>query len=261
MLTTQKFADLCNTTKKTIIHYDRIGLLKPAKLANQNRLYLPKQVLVFQKITLLKSLGLTLKETKNYLKSDSALSKLFKARKTEITKERDKLLTKVNKLDEFISSLKSNKNLITPKIKTVKPYYIYGLDKTGRYVDIDTHQRELFSLLSKPNKDNPGLTIFYTSNYSPHQSEMTTGVLLKTKQPKKIKGLKLIKVPQHQVCYYTHVGPYSFMSYIWQYMDKFVKEKSLKRHPRLATREFYKVGPLKEKNEYNYVTELQIPIL
>ncbi len=261
MLTTQEFADLCNTTKKTVIHYDRIGLLKPAKLKNQNRLYLPKQVLIFQKITLLKSLNLTLKETKQYLKNDSALSKLFAERKTKITKEKDELIKKITKLDEFISSLKSDKSLITPKIKVVKPYTVYGLNKTGRYVDIDSHQKELFSLVGNTRRDSVGLTIFYTPNYSPDGSEMTTGVLLKNKPSKEIKGLQLIKVPEHRVASYTHVGPYSFMSYIWQYMDKFVKEKSLKRNPDLATREFYRVGPLKEKDEYSYVTELQIPIV
>jgi len=261
MLTTQEFADLCNTSKKTVIHYDRIGLLKPAKLENQNRLYLPKQVLTFQKIVLLKSLGLSLKETKHYLKNDSALSKLFIERKDTITQEKNKLIKKLTKIDEFISSLKSNKNLIAPKIKTVKSYIVYGLSKTGRYVDIDSHQRELFSLVGNTKGDSVGLTIFYTPSYSPHKSEMTTGVLLKNKPSREIKGLQLIKVPQHKVVYYTHVGPYSFMSYIWQYMDKFVKEKGLKRHPELATREFYRIGPLKEKDEYSYVTELQIPIL
>jgi len=261
MLTTQEFADLCNTTKKTVIHYDHIGLLKPTELKDQNRLYFPKQVLTFQKITLLKSLGLTLKETKQYLKSDSTLFKLFTARKTELTKEKDKLIKKINKLDEFVSSLQSDKNLITPKIKIIKTYYIYGLNKTGRYVDIDKHQREVFSLLRDNQNIEAGLTIFYTSNYSPHESKMTAGILLKNKPSKEEKRLQLIKVPEHKTVTYTHVGPYSFMSYIWQYMDKFVKEKNLKRHPDLATREFYRVGPLKEKDEYSYITELQIPIV
>ncbi len=261
MLTTQQFADLCNTTKKTIIHYHKIGLLKPTKLKDQNRLYLPKQVLTFQKITLLKSLGLTLNQTKQHLKKDSSLSRLFTARKSELTKEKDKLIKKINKLDEFTSSLQSDKNLITPIIKTIKPYYFYGLDKTGRYVDIDSHQKEIFSLVGDNKNIEAGLTIFYTPNYSPHECKMTAGVLLNHQPTTKNKGLKLIKVPQHKAVSYTHTGPYSFMSYIWQYMDKFVLDKKLKRHPDLATREFYRIGPLIEKDEYNYVTELQIPIL
>ncbi len=260
MLTTQEFADLCNTTKKTVFHYDRIGLLKPAQLEGQNRLYLPKQVLAFQKITLLKSLDLTLSQIKQYLKNDTALSKLFKDRKTELSKEKDKLIKKINKLDEFVSSLQSDKNLITPKVKVIKPYYIYGLDKTGRYVDIDKHQREVFSLIGESQNIEAGLTIFYTPNYSPHECKMTAGVLLKNKPEKELKKLQLIKVPKYKAVTYTHIGPYSFMSYIWQYMDKFAKEKALKRHPVLATRELYRIGPINENDEYNFVTELQIPI-
>jgi DNA-binding transcriptional MerR regulator len=261
MLTTQEFADLCSTTKKTIIYYDTIGLLKPTKLNNQNRLYLPKQVLTFQKITLLKSLGLTLKETKQHLKSDSTLPKLFSTRKTELTKERDKLINKINKLDEFVSSFQSGSNLIIPEIKTIKPHLVYGLDISGRYIDIAKYQQKVFSIVGDKQDIEAGLTVFYTPTYSPHQSKMTTGVVVKHKPNSVIKELQLIKVPEYKAVTYTHVGPYSFMSYIWQYMDNFVKEKKLKRHPELATREFYRVGPLKEKDEYSYITELQIPII
>lgn len=258
MLTTKEFADLCSASKKTIIHYDRIGLLRPIKLEGKNRLYSPKQVLVFQKIKLLKSLGLTLKESKKYLASDKVLLKLFKERKKSLENLKESIEKRVEKTQEFISSLKQGKGLISPKFKTVKPYSFYGIDKVGRYVDIDKHQKEIFK---KVGSKNTGLTVFYNQKYSPDKSQMTTGVLADIKKLKEIKGVKIIKTPQYKTVYYVHVGPYSYMSYIWQFMDKFVAENKLKRHHKLAVREFYRVGPLSEKNEDNFVTELQIPIM
>ena len=52
LLTTKEFAVLCKTTKRTIIHYDQIGLLKPYMREETRRLYTTQQVIVFEKIAL-----------------------------------------------------------------------------------------------------------------------------------------------------------------------------------------------------------------
>ncbi|MFC1790661.1 MerR family transcriptional regulator [Patescibacteria group bacterium] len=70
MLKTKAFAQLCDTSKRTIIYYDQIGLLKPIRRRGIYRLYHHRQVLKYQKIYLLKSFGLTLKEIKTYLPSN-----------------------------------------------------------------------------------------------------------------------------------------------------------------------------------------------
>lgn len=261
MLTTKAFADLCDTTKRTIVHYDRIGLLKPAGLDNQNRLYEPKQVLVFQKIVLLKSFGLKLSQIKPYLNANKALKKLFSSQKLEIVGKRQTLEKRINKISEFLSNLNLGKPMVVPKIKTVKPYVFYGLNKIGRYVDIDKHQRELFAKIGDTKYKQIGLTVFYNNKYSPQKANMTTGVLVKGKSPKKIDQVQSIKVPSYKAVSYTHIGPYSYMSYVWQFLDKYVKDNKLKPHPAIACREFYIIGGLTKKPEDKYVTELQVPII
>lgn len=265
MLTTQAFADLCGTTKKTIIYYDRIGLLKPASrrksLHLYFRLYQPHQVLTFQKILLLKSFGLTLKEVKKYLYCNEALKELFLDKRSQLKEQKESLEKRVAKIDEFLQNLKKGKPMVVPKIKKVGPYVIYGRETVGRYVDIDRHQREIFSLLGKKFFRRSGVTIFREPYFSPAKADMVTGVVIKGQKPKELEGVKIIKVPAYKAVSYTHVGPYSYMSYIWQFLDKYVEENKLKRHPRLDCREFYIVGALREEDEDDFITELQIPIV
>lgn len=260
MINTQAFAQLCDTSKKTVIYYDQIGLLKPAFKKDLNRFYKPKQVLTFQKIVLLKSFGLSLKEIKKYLYQNKALLKLFLNRKTDLEKQRQVLEKRINKLKEFSTNLKQNKPMVVPKIKTVKPHAIYGMKKTGRYVDIAGHQKELFEKIGDKKYSQVGLTIFFDNQYSPQDAKMITGALIKSKKPKKIPGVELIKVPSYRTVSYTHIGSYKYMSYMWQFLDKFILENKLKLNPQIPCREFYILGSHVEKNEDNLITELQIPI-
>lgn len=260
MISTKAFADLCSTTKKTIIYYDRIGILKPHAKIGQIRQYHPRQVLSYQKIVLLKTFGLSLKEIKKNLRSP-ALIKIFIKQQEKLIINKLILEKRIAKLKEFNNNLKQGKPLVVPVIKAINPYQIYGIEKVGRYVDIASHQTEIFKLIGDPQFYHVGLTIFYGPSFSPHQSKMITGFLIKSHHPKLIKGVSLIAAPAHKAVSYTHIGSYNYMSYIWQFLDKYITENRLKRHPKLFCREFYLRGGLVEKNEDNLITELQIPII
>lgn len=261
MLTTQQFAALCNTTKKTIIYYDRIGLLKPFVRKKTFRKYNPKQVLIFQKIQLLKSFGLTLSEIKHSLKKTSGLSDVFTAQKKELVHEKTILEKRTAKLDEYISNLKNNKPMVVPEILSVKPYIVFGIEKTGRYVDIGNHQREAFYLIGDNAFRQVGVTIFHTGQYHPEQSQMTSGVVLKKRLSHMPDEGEIIDIPEHRAVSYIHTGTYSYLSYIWQFLDAFVKENKLKLHPTLHVREFYIVGSPIGVKEEDFITKLQIPII
>lgn len=67
-INTSKFAKLCNTNKRTLIHYDEIGLFRPAFTDERGyRYYSENQCDVFFTITCLKDLGMPLKEIKLYV--------------------------------------------------------------------------------------------------------------------------------------------------------------------------------------------------
>ena len=67
-ISTSAFAKLCNTNKRTLIHYDEIGLFQPAYTDERGyRYYSESQCDVFFTITCLKDLGMPLKEIKTYI--------------------------------------------------------------------------------------------------------------------------------------------------------------------------------------------------
>lgn len=58
-----EFAALCHSTKETLFHYDRLGLLRPARIgAHGYRYYTLEQYLLFEQIMLFKDAGFSLSE-------------------------------------------------------------------------------------------------------------------------------------------------------------------------------------------------------
>lgn len=107
--TTGEFAKLCNVTKHTLFHYDKMGIFCPEiKAENGYRYYSISQIEVFNVISILKEIGMPLKEIKSYInrRSPQELIKLLE--------EEYKLL------ENKISKLKNMKELIQQKINITK---------------------------------------------------------------------------------------------------------------------------------------------
>ena len=66
--TTGEFAEVCGVKKQTLFHYDDVGLLKPEyKKENGYRYYSIQQAEVFNVIEMLKEIGMSLTEIKDFL--------------------------------------------------------------------------------------------------------------------------------------------------------------------------------------------------
>jgi DNA-binding transcriptional MerR regulator len=69
-LTTGEFAKMCGTTKETLFHYDREGILKPKFVsANGYRRYQAEQFFEFDLICVLKDAGSSLEDIRGYMSS------------------------------------------------------------------------------------------------------------------------------------------------------------------------------------------------
>lgn len=107
--TTGEFAKLCGVNKKTLFHYDSIDLFKPEKIDNNGyRYYSHYQLEVFNIISELKEIGMSLKDIKNFIdnRSPETLIELFTKEKYEVEKE--------------IQNLERIKKLLEIKIQSVK---------------------------------------------------------------------------------------------------------------------------------------------
>ena len=76
LLSTGEFAQMCNVSRELLIHYDKIGLLKPKEVAdNGYRYYSLKQLYLFDVIRFFADAGMSTKEIKEYL--DNRTTDLF----------------------------------------------------------------------------------------------------------------------------------------------------------------------------------------
>src|ERR1051325_2944598 len=89
----REFATLSGVTVRTLHHYDRLGLLKPARYTRAGfRLYSEDDVVRLEQIVALKFIGFSLNEIKNVLKrGTSDLTTTLRQQRQAIEEKRDRL--------------------------------------------------------------------------------------------------------------------------------------------------------------------------
>lgn len=103
LYTTGEFAKLCKVTKETLFYYDKIGLLKPESIAENNyRYYSFDQYFIMDMISVLKETGTSLKEIQSYMSKKSPEHYLHL-----MTQKRQALIEEQKKLERMQRSLES----------------------------------------------------------------------------------------------------------------------------------------------------------
>lgn len=106
---TGDFARLCGTNKRTLFHYDQIGLFSPACTDEKGyRYYSENQCDVFFTITCLKELGMPLKEIKEYIThlSPAAMEQLLTGQMEQVNAEMRRLSRIRTVIDTKLSLLR-----------------------------------------------------------------------------------------------------------------------------------------------------------
>lgn len=120
-----EFSHLCQTTIKTLRHYDKINLLKPCKIDNFTgyRYYEEKQIEILEKIKKLQFAGFSLKEIKDLLKENNQekFNKQIELIREENSKKIKILQKMKNDMKQPVVELIENPNfLIVGKFTTLK---------------------------------------------------------------------------------------------------------------------------------------------
>lgn len=105
-----QFAQVCQTTKETLRHYDEIGLLKPASInKNGYKVYSASQIIDFLTIASLQEVGCSLEEIRNFQKQhDPAMTlRLFNSKKAEIEAKAREIERKQQLIESAIASLQT----------------------------------------------------------------------------------------------------------------------------------------------------------
>ena len=105
-----KFAQVCQTTKETLRHYDEIGLLKPASI-NENgyKVYSASQIIDFLTIASLQEAGCSLEEIGNFQRQHDPVMtlRLFNNKKAEIEAKAREIERKRQLIESAIASLQT----------------------------------------------------------------------------------------------------------------------------------------------------------
>lgn len=113
----QQLSKLAGVSVRTLHHYDRIGLLKPAERSEKNyRFYGKTELLKLQQILFYKELDFSLKKIAEILNDpDFDFLKALEFHQVELLRRAGKMQQLLVTVDKTIHSLKSKKNMMTDK--------------------------------------------------------------------------------------------------------------------------------------------------
>lgn len=226
-LTAGELAKLAGTTKRTILWYDQLGILKPVKVSLEGyRYYTQSQVLDYQMVLLMTTLGISLGEIKACLTTNNTLGVLFLAKRGAIKQQIDTLTFNLKCLDGYMKNLGDTKTLVKPEIKTMAPFAVYYIEKVGAYVNIGGYCSELASMFARKGKNFTTLAIFESPTYQPKKSPIKIAALankgLQVK-PKYKDVVKHMRFDPGKVITYTHIGKGELLSLFWKELEKYCR--------------------------------------
>lgn len=247
-ITAGELAALAGTTKRTIHFYSEKGILKPVHVNSKKyRCYEEGQVLEYQMILLLATLGVSLGEIKKFLSRKGGLSELFNDKKVLIQKQIDGLQFNLNNLTKFLNNLRANGTMVDPQIKILSPFGVYYIEKMGSYAKIGEYCQELSDTFENRGKNFTTLAIFEDPTYQPKQSKIKIGALANKKMEikKKCRGtVKYMRFNPGKVITYTHNGSGSLLSLFWKELEKYCGLHNIKARKDIPDFEIYrKVNP------------------
>ena len=235
LITAGELAKLASTTKRTILFYDEKGVLRPVKVNRAKyRYYHERQVLEYQMILLLSTLGVSLGEMKKYVRKNNDLAKLFNDKKELIEKEIKQLEFNLNNLNRFQNNLKANGTMVDPRIKVLPPFGVFYIEKVGSYAKIGQYCKELSMMFEVKRSNFVTLAIFEEQGYRPKKSRIKIGVLAhKSLQIKKEyrDAVSYMEFSPGKVLTYTHNGSGSLLSLFWKELEKYCERNKIEiRH-------------------------------
>ncbi|QAA34487.1 MerR family transcriptional regulator [Clostridium manihotivorum] len=115
-LSTGELAKMLGVTKQTVIYYDKIGLISPAKREKEYRYYTLEQADELDSILTFRDLGVPINVLKDYLKERNAQSCIEMLRK-----QKEKLELEIQKMDRIRKKIDGRARLLE-KVITVSDF-------------------------------------------------------------------------------------------------------------------------------------------
>ncbi len=220
MLSIGEFSRLCFVSKKTLRHYDEIGLLRPEHIAeNGYRYYTAGQLRTMLLIARLKSYSFSLPEIAAVLARPEGdyLAERLREKRELLAAQLQNTRRILRQLDEDADKLNRRMDMMELHIPistaTLAPQTLYGLRKRIDVKDFTELMGQLFSEVAQRQIQplGPPQTFYFEEEFSPEDTEVEVCLPVAPGTP----GAR--EVPGGLHCLATLTGPYTYESFTATY--------------------------------------------
>lgn len=265
MYTIGDFSKINRITPKTLRHYDRIGLLKPARTDDWTgyRYYSAAQLPLIKRILILKELAFSLAEIQAILNEEANLTALLQRREAELEQSISEENARLKRVREYLQRIKGAEKMnqeVTMKslpavtvasMRTTVPGYDTFFEIIPRMGD---YMRSVGAVCREPAYC---FTIYHNGEYREHDIdvEICEAVTEPRQESEKIKFKTIAQVPV-AACMY-HRGPYSRLRDTYNALFSWIDEQGWTAIDN--PRESYIDGIWNKEDPEDWLTEIQVP--
>ena len=263
-MTTGEFAKLMGVSKHTLFHYDDIKLFCPEIVAdNEYRYYSFNQMETFNIILLLKELGMSLNDIKEFLnhRSSQKFLDIFEIKEQQIRQDINRLENQRKWIQQRKKKLiaAQNQDFSDITIQSLpERYYLYRKVQDSSHITFLTQINELIIEYEALKTGND-----YDIAYIQHSNHLDYGifdqydniVLLLEQKPKKV-AYRTFPAGEYLVTY--HIGHWNTIGEAYQRLFQYKIDHQIETEEEYL--EYYIVDNFTAMNIEDYVTEIAVKI-
>ncbi|QAA32207.1 MerR family transcriptional regulator [Clostridium manihotivorum] len=266
MLKIGEFAALTGISINMLRNYNKIGLLIPEHVdqVNSYRYYSESQIIIANRIQILKELGFVLKEISMInSSSDDDIRKLIKDKILEKQKEKEHIEEQINRMDQIINHIgRYSEFTFSVKITTVASRKVISLrDNISKFEDEGLLWKSFERKCIENNVKilNNEYSYAITHSIDLAKNIIDTEVLrIVSEGTTETKGLNYYELPPIEVAVVSFKGIYSRISDISSYVHKYIKDIGYELG--YAPIRKYLVSPNNQCDPKDYITEYYYPL-
>lgn len=259
------FSKMNRITTKTLRHYDKIGLLKPAYTDESNgyRYYTSEQLPRLHKIITLKQMGLNLVDIIELVERNAEIETYLKLKENEVKQNILNEEAKLRQIKSYLLKLKGENTMYNPILKTlpevivasmrmIAPNYNSYFELIPRMGD---EMRRVGAICAEPAYC---FNIYHDGEYKEKDIdvEVCEAVIDFCENSEMVTYKKIPEIPK-AVCI-LHKGPYETLGEAYAYILKWIEENNFVITDPI--RESYIDGIWNKENKEDWLTEIQVPI-
>jgi effector-binding domain-containing protein len=263
-----EFSKLSHVTVKTLRYYDRIGLLKPAKVDRWTsyRYYSADQLPRLNRILALKDLGLSLDQIARLLDEDlpaDQIRGMLRLKQVEIQEQLEEEQVRLARVEQRLRQIEQEETMSTQEVALKKmPAQVAASvrDVIPSFSDLGQLFGEIFAYLGRHriNPAGPPIGIYYDEEFRERDADVEVAVPVTGAIPEgdRVKKRELPAV-EEMACI-VHQGSYETVGGTYGQLMAWIEANGYRMVG--PVREVYVRGPESGGDPSTYVTEIQLPV-